>query len=128
VTLLFIDVVHLGDINRRFGRDLGDEALRHIVKHTRAALRPSDVLFRYGQDEFVALLNDATLEGARSLAGRILDDIRDHPLMARSGEAVRVEVRIHSLAADSASVGDHLVTARDALHRESGDPLPSTVH
>jgi diguanylate cyclase (GGDEF)-like protein len=43
-TLLVVDVVHLKDINTRYGRKTGDEALRHVVKHARGNLRVADIL------------------------------------------------------------------------------------
>ncbi len=61
-TLLLIDVVGLKQINAVHGRDVGDEVLRHVARHTAAGLRVADILFRYGSDEFVALLNDSSAE------------------------------------------------------------------
>ena len=64
LTLLLLDVVELKRINTLYGRDAGDEALLHVVRHTRASLRIADLLFRHGSDEFVVLLNEADAQTA----------------------------------------------------------------
>jgi len=122
IALLLIDVVHLKDINDQRGRDVGDATLRHVVKHARAGLRPADILFRYGNDEFVALLNDATLETGRAIAARILEGIRSHRLTADGGDAISVDVRVTALMADSASFNDYIALARSRSHEQTSSP------
>jgi diguanylate cyclase (GGDEF)-like protein len=77
-TLLFIDIVELKDINTRYGRIVGDEALRHVVRHATAGLRLAKILFRYGR--LVALLNDTNSESARIISERIREKIRNLPV------------------------------------------------
>ena len=94
VTLLFIDVVGLKEINNRHGRTVGDEALRHVVKHAMAGLRIADILFRYGSDELVALLNDTHLESAQVIGERIRDTIRASSLPLATTNSLRVDVAV----------------------------------
>jgi diguanylate cyclase len=49
---------------------VGDEALVHLVKVLRAALRPSDILCRFGGEEFVLLLPDTGLNEAAAAISR----------------------------------------------------------
>jgi diguanylate cyclase (GGDEF)-like protein/putative nucleotidyltransferase with HDIG domain len=128
ITLLLIDVVHLDAINAQYGRMLGDETLRFVVKHARAGLRAADILFRYGNDEFVALLNDVSLEAAKAIAVQISQSIRGSALKSESGDRVVVDVRVTPLVAESGSVGEHLATARDEMHAGSTRGQVSTVH
>jgi diguanylate cyclase (GGDEF)-like protein/putative nucleotidyltransferase with HDIG domain len=117
VTLLVVDIVHLNEINIRYGREAGDEALRHVVKHTRASLRVADILFRYGDDEFLALLNDADLETADSIGARIRENIRVHPFDAGDELiALRVSVTAFNAAADAKSFTEHIASARQRVH------------
>jgi diguanylate cyclase len=117
ITLLVVDIVHLNDINMRFGRETGDEALRHVVRHTRASLRVADILFRYGDDEFLALLNDADLETADSIGARIRENIRVHPFDAGDELiALRVSVTAFNAAADAKSFTEHVASARQRVH------------
>ncbi|PYR63107.1 MAG: hypothetical protein DMF91_04485, partial [Acidobacteria bacterium] len=84
-SLLLIDVVGLKEINTLHGRSTGDDVLRHVVRQTRAGLRVADILFRYGSNEFVALLNDTDPDTAIVVASRIRDSIRDQPFVLKSG-------------------------------------------
>ncbi len=96
-TLLFIDVVALTQINSKHGRAVGDDVLVHIVRQATSALRLADILFRYGSDEFVALLNDTTVESARLVGERIRDTIRANPA-AVGGLLLQVEVSITTVS------------------------------
>ena len=61
VTVLYVDVDGLGEINESFGQAEGDRALRATAKLLRATFRASDVIARVGRDEFcVLLLHDGT--------------------------------------------------------------------
>ncbi len=128
LAFLFIDVVHLKEINDQHGRAIGDAALRHVARHARACLRPSDILFRYGNDEFVALLNDAELETASAIALEILESIRSHHPTTDSGEVVSVDARVTPLVADGTSFNDHLASARRQMHEAATDIRKVSVH
>ncbi len=53
LSLLFIDADRFKEVNDRHGHDAGDAVLRAIAARARAAIRPADLLGRYGGDEFV---------------------------------------------------------------------------
>ena len=74
--LLFIDIVGLEQINEMHGRSIGDDVLRHVVRHATAGLRLADILFRYGSDELVALLNDTNSDSATAVGERIRGSIQ----------------------------------------------------
>jgi diguanylate cyclase (GGDEF)-like protein/putative nucleotidyltransferase with HDIG domain len=89
-TLLFIDIVGFTDLNSSYGRQAGDDVLRHVVRFSRTGLRVADILFRYGGDEFVALLNRTTPDTARIMADNIRRAVAEHRLMLRNGEVIQV--------------------------------------
>ena len=97
--LLLIDVVGLKQINVLHGRAVGDEVLHHVVRHSTAGLRLADILFRYGSDEFIALLNETNFEAARIVARRIRDGIRSNPLVMRSHHSINIDVSVTEVAA-----------------------------
>lgn len=57
--LLFIDVDHFKLINDTYGHGAGDEMLRMVARTLSAGLRPSDVLARWGGEEFLAVIRNA---------------------------------------------------------------------
>ncbi|HEV8652103.1 MAG TPA: diguanylate cyclase [Actinomycetes bacterium] len=64
VTVLYLDVDGLGEINEAFGRPEGDRALQAVAKLLRGTFRASDVIARLGGDKFgVLLLHDGSGDG-----------------------------------------------------------------
>lgn len=76
LSLLFIDVDGLKDVNDRLGHREGSRLIRDAAGLLAATVRRSDVVARLGGDEFVVLLDDETAEGAERLADRIRDRVR----------------------------------------------------
>ena len=114
MSLLLIDVIDLKQINTVHGRSVGDDVLRHVVRQTRAGLQVADLLFRYGSDEFVALLNDADPATATAIASHIRDNIRDQPLAVIGGNAIKVAVTVTCVCAprDGQRLQDLMSVAR----------------
>jgi diguanylate cyclase (GGDEF)-like protein len=56
VSVLMFDLDHFKSINDRFGHPIGDEVLKLFAAITRSTMRSSDILARFGGEEFVALL------------------------------------------------------------------------
>ena len=70
--VLFIDVDGLKQTNDQLGHDAGDRLLRTVAARVSAAVRPVDVVARYGGDEFTVLCDDLRdLDEATSLAERV---------------------------------------------------------
>lgn len=69
--LVIFDIDHFKKINDGFGHQAGDVVIRHVAELTRQHVRASDVAGRYGGEEFVVLLPDTDLEGARVFAERL---------------------------------------------------------
>lgn len=71
VALLFLDLDYFKLLNDCLGHNAGDRALVEVSKALSAELRPSDILGRYGGEEFVALLDGTTEEHAMHVATRL---------------------------------------------------------
>lgn len=75
LSLLVGDLDAFKAVNDRHGHAAGDDVLRHAARSMTAALRLSDHCFRYGGDEFVALLPDADLDAAQEIARRVVSTV-----------------------------------------------------
>jgi diguanylate cyclase (GGDEF)-like protein len=71
LSIILIDIDQVDQINETFGRPAGDDLLREIAGELREGLRTSDILFRYGGDEFAMILPDTNVATAY-LAGERL--------------------------------------------------------
>lgn len=78
LALMLIDLDWFKQYNDRYGHAAGDERLREVASLlSRCVHRPADLVCRYGGEEFVAILPDTDAAGARAVAQRILDAVRD---------------------------------------------------
>ncbi len=93
MTIMFIDITGLNRISHDFGLSVADEVIRQVVKNTRSHLRITDILFRHGSDELVALLHATELDYAQLLADRIRSSVRDEPI-AMGNEQLYIDVDI----------------------------------
>ncbi len=73
--VIYLDLDKFKSINDTFGHAIGDAALRHLVTIARQCIRHSDLLGRYGGDEFVIFLADCPFEEALQVAQRIRQHI-----------------------------------------------------
>lgn len=107
LTCLFLDVDHFKRVNDEHGHQTGDQVLRVVAGLIREQLRASDVLGRYGGEEFAALLVNASAEAAMEIAERIRAVIEDYPFKTLEGEALAATI----------SIG----VAMLSLHEDDGD-------
>ena len=80
LTAIFLDIDHFKSINDSFGHTSGDIVLSNAAKIIKQCARNSDLVFRYGGEEFVLLLSDTDLSGAQLLAERIRKKLEHHTL------------------------------------------------
>ncbi len=97
--MLVLDLDHFKSINDRFGHDVGDRVLSQFADVARLCVRPADLAFRMGGEEFCFLLPDADTDVARAVAERIRCRFADTAVDAQ-GEAVAATVSIGVAVAD----------------------------
>lgn len=83
--LLLIDINDFKLFNDAYGHQVGDNVLRTVATIVQNECRATDVIARYGGDEFVVLMCDAGLDNARSLAARIDRAAGHTPIQVGSG-------------------------------------------
>ncbi|MEE9292306.1 MAG: GGDEF domain-containing protein [Acidobacteriota bacterium] len=71
LSLIFLDMDNLKEVNNRYGHAIGSKALREVSRRLITTIRGSDKLFRYGGDEFCIVLPETEREGARELGERL---------------------------------------------------------
>lgn len=91
---LFMDVDHFKSVNDQHGHQLGDEVLRKIAGLIREQLRASDVLGRYGGEEFSALLVNADSDSAMEIAERIRAVIEKQSFSTPDDKSMSVTISI----------------------------------
>lgn len=73
VSVLMIDIDSFKELNDQYGHVMGDRALRHLGKLLKDQVRDSDIVGRFGGDEFLVILIDANHDGADIVAERLYE-------------------------------------------------------
>ena len=94
LSLIFCDLDYFKEINDTYGHKAGDEVLRTIADILRRSVRTSDVIGRYGGDEFLLVLPQTALKGAQELAERIRVAVQDMAFEMPGGKSVNTTMSI----------------------------------
>ena len=86
LSCLYIDIDHFKRVNDQFGHQSGDEVLREVAARIKKELRLSDSMGRFGGEEFVVLLVQATLLDAARIAERIRASVALKPITIAANE------------------------------------------
>jgi diguanylate cyclase (GGDEF)-like protein len=89
VSLMMFDIDHFKDINDRHGHLCGDAVLAAIGVRMKELLRGSDLKCRYGGEEFLVLLPDTPLEGAKRVADSLRRELAETDI-PWNGESIRI--------------------------------------
>jgi len=87
-SLLMMDIDHFKAINDDMGHLAGDEVIRQTADIVRAASRESDLLCRWGGEEFIILASDCTAKDAGRLSDAIRDAIRNARFFADAPDKI----------------------------------------
>lgn len=113
IAVLFIDLDHFKNINDTRGHQAGDACLRAIIEPIHSELRQSDVIGRFGGEEFVVVLSGADAAAAVLIAERILQRV-SNVAVEGFGEPVRLTCSIGVAASDVLAVwGEQLIAHAD---------------
>lgn len=89
-----LDLDHFKTINDSHGHAAGDEVLCVFAERVSACIRSGDVLARWGGEEFVLLMTQATMEDGAGALERLRAEIAGTPLLLSNGVAVGLTVSI----------------------------------
>jgi diguanylate cyclase (GGDEF)-like protein len=115
LTLLFVDLDGFKQINDVHGHLLGSRALIEAAQIIRSCARETDVVARFGGDEFAMLLPETGLEGGHAVARRVRDRLQRNVFLADHGPGNRISASIGlATLPDVADTAEGLLQAADA--------------
>jgi len=83
-----IDADHFKEVNDRYGHDLGDGVLVQIARRISSAIRHSDVLIRWGGEEFLVVSRYTNRDEAAALAARVLNAVGSEKYELQGGQKI----------------------------------------
>jgi len=125
LSVIMLDIDHFKRVNDTYGHQAGDEVIRELAAILQAQKRESDIVCRYGGEEFVILLPETETEGAKKVAEKIRRSVMDHPVSAGEGTDIEFTVSLGVAEVDhpnDRSIEEALSRADDALYeaKENG--------
>jgi diguanylate cyclase (GGDEF)-like protein len=115
LSLLFIDLDGFKRINDAYGHLLGSRALIEAAAIIKASARETDIVARFGGDEFSILLPETGADGALMVARRLRDRIARYTFLADSSNGHRLTASIGvATLPDAADTAERLLQAADA--------------
>jgi diguanylate cyclase (GGDEF)-like protein len=117
--LLMVDVNHLKSLNDSLGHEAGNRAIRLVADALVRLTRSSDIVARYGGDEFAVLLPEADRTAAEDVAQRIRNVVFATTLEADSRIArVQVAVGVACMPGDGQSLQQVMTAADKAMYED----------
>ncbi len=118
-SLLFIDIDHFKSVNDGFGHLAGTYLLKCLGLTLKKTMRKSDLLYRYGGDEFVMLLPKIDGALAKKVARRILKKIKEETYQLENGKRYKlsVSIGISCFPADATTVKEILSIADRMMYQ-----------
>lgn len=110
IAIILFDLDHFGEFNKRHGHIIGDAVLRSFGSILSGRLRSSDIVARFGGEEFVAILDGATVDEAHRVADEIRRELESIRITGAEGESLEATV-----SAGCASLGPAAATLESLL-------------
>ena len=95
IGILMLDMDHFKAVNDEYGHDIGDKVLKELAKILEDTVRESDIVIRYGGEEFIVLLvNVKSEEAALNVAQKIAQTVRENEINVYAGNKLKKTVSI----------------------------------
>ncbi|MCO8067737.1 GGDEF domain-containing protein [Acinetobacter schindleri] len=92
--LMIIDIDHFKQVNDQYGHIIGDEVIQFVTQCLKDNVRTSDLLVRYGGDEFLVLIENIDFDNARKIADKIRSEVEDAYILSENGDQIQVSVSV----------------------------------
>jgi diguanylate cyclase (GGDEF)-like protein len=117
-SILLLDLDYFKSVNDAFGHARGDATLAEFVARVQLAARNSDVLFRFGGDEFLLFLPRTSHEQATILAERLVEQVSGSPFSGQPPLSLTVSIGVATMP-DDATTAEDLLARADARMYEA---------
>jgi diguanylate cyclase (GGDEF)-like protein/PAS domain S-box-containing protein len=118
VAFVMIDIDHFKKVNDEFGHKAGDSVLRTLAALLRKNSRAGDIVFRYGGEEFLAVLPKVKADAALSIAEKWRKSFRETTVLDENGGApITISCGIAVFPGDGAAFADLIAGADRALYQ-----------
>ena len=94
VSLIMLDVDHFKRFNDTHGHDAGDQVLAVFARTVAGYIRSTDILARWGGEEFVLLMVNTAADNGVALLERVRAAVQESVLVMATGASIRVTVSI----------------------------------
>lgn len=117
LSVIMFDIDHFKSFNDKYGHAIGDEVLRSIAKLTRQSLRATDIVGRYGGEEFAIILPKSNQATAYDVAERLRQQIETVPVQSTDGAlSVTISLGVAQMREESKNVEQLLDQADMAMY------------
>ena len=122
VGLVMLDVDHFKLFNDTYGHEAGDIVLKELGNLLRSSIRGEDIACRYGGEEFLLILPDASLESVMERAEEIRKKTKDLRIAYQNEElSVTISAGVAMLPNHGPSIDDALKAADEALYHAKAE-------
>jgi diguanylate cyclase (GGDEF)-like protein len=120
LAFVLFDLDRFSEVHERFGQVVGDQVLLHVANVFRASVRASDVIGRYGAEEFAMILRGA---GPAVVAAKLRQVLGDHAASTAEGVIIPLHVSVGwaTHPADGTTASELACAAMRALRREKAE-------
>ncbi len=119
-SVIMLDIDHFKDVNDTYGHTRGDEVLQDVAEILKNSIRKSDILGRYGGEEFVIVLNDVKKEIVLSVADKIRQAIEKAKLLGED-RALTISVGAACYPQDGKTFDSLIENADKALYKSKNN-------
>lgn len=122
LSIIICDLDYFKGINDTYGHNAGDWVLQIVSNLLKKSLRNTDIVGRYGGDEFLLILPETSTQGAEEIAERIRLTVEDFDLQIVDKEPIKttLSLGIAEFNVDKEDINDLIKRADNALYRAKG--------
>jgi diguanylate cyclase (GGDEF)-like protein len=123
LSLLVFDLDRFHEVNEQFGHLVGDQVLRHVATVFRSSVRASDLIGRFGGEEFAMVLRGVGADGAAVVAAKLRRVLGEQSATTAEGVIIPLHVSVgwSCFPAHGTSAGELVHSAVRSMQREKSD-------